>query len=327
MRKIIVVTVLFSVLLVSCTPQPKPPGWTLLQTSNNPPSLYHSGFAYDTNSNEAIIFGGATKDKWSDETWVWDGSNWLRANSPTSPSAREKTAMAYDEARDKIVLFGGAMDKTIFDDTWEWNGSSWQLMNPTHNPPARCCHALAYDSVQKKVMLYGGWNHITGEFFNDTWEWDGNDWTEVTCCNIPLSAALVNFSDESKVIAVPSTESVNTWSWDGAKWSEIAVRPNPSRADGRSAYYGKYKRIIFFGGIRNSTLLNETWVFDGQEWNLLSLPTQPPARYGHIMFYDTKRQSIILFGGAGSEGLLGDTWELNLPEDLLSLVSGATPTP
>jgi hypothetical protein len=71
--------------------------------------------------------------------------------------------------------------------------------------------------------------------------------------------------------------------------------------------------------------LNDTWVFDGQRWDLVNLPTQPPARYGHMMFYDAKRQSIILFGGAGDEGLLQDMWELNLPEDLSSLFS-ATPS-
>ena len=45
------------------------------------------------------------------------------------------------------------------------------------------------------------------------------------------------------------------------------------------------------------------------------------------MFYDAKRQGIILFGGAGSAGILGDTWELKLPEDISALVVRAMPTP
>jgi hypothetical protein len=326
MQRFLAVIVLIGVLLVSCTSQPKPIGWSPLRVSNIPP-LFHSGVAYNTSSNEAVVFGGITTDTWSDETWIWNGDKWLRANSLTKPSAREKTAMAYDESRDKVVLFGGALGDDIFADTWEWDGNRWQSLTPIHKPPARCCHALAYDSVQKKVLLYGGWNHTTGEFFNDTWQWDGKDWTEVSCCEIPLSAAhtLVNFTDENKVIAVPSTEFTNTWTWDGVTWREVSVRPDPSRADGRSAYYSLSKRVVFFGGNRDGTLLNDTWVFDGQKWDLVNLPTQPPARYGHMMFYDVKRQSIILFGGAGDEGLLQDMWELNLPEDLSSLFS-ATPS-
>jgi hypothetical protein len=49
------------------------------------------------------------------------------------------------------------------------------------------------------------------------------------------------------------------------------------------------------------------------------------------MFYDEELGSIILFGGIGESGVLGDTWELNLPEDLASFVVTQipllTPTP
>jgi hypothetical protein len=328
MRKtIIIIIIFFALILVSCSFQPK---WVLLHPSNNPPALAQSGFAYDTKSDEGIVFGGIYKDKWSDDTWIWNGSDWRKAGSTNKPPAREKVAMAYDETRDKVVIFGGSMDKTIFDDTWEWDGKDWKLAKSVHKPPARCCHAMAYDSVKKKVLLYGGWNSITGEFFNDTWVWDGKDWKQLSSGNAPLSAAhmLVNFSTEKKLISVPSSTFANTWEWDGNGWNEILSRPIPSRADGRSIFDSKYKRIVFFGGIEKSTtFLNDTWVFDGQIWNLLKVSSPPPPRFAHIMFYDLKRHSIILFGGAGKESLLGDTWELVLPQDLSAMVVEKTPTP
>jgi len=327
MRKnIISITILFVITLVSCSPQPK---WVLLHPSNNPPALAHSGFAYSTTSNEGVVFGGIYQDKWSDQTWIWNGNDWRKADATNKPPAREKVAMAYDEVRDKIVIFGGSMDKTIFDDTWEWDGKDWKLANSTHKPPARCCHALAYDSVKKKVLLYGGWNHVTGEFFNDTWAWDGKDWTQLSSGNAPLSAAhmLVNFSSESKLIAVPSSSFANTWTWNGNEWKETLSRPIPSRADGRSVYDSQYDRVILFGGIENSNFLNDSWVFDGETWSLLNMPSPPSPRYSHIMFYDVRRQSIVLFGGAGKESLLGDTWELVLPQDLSSIIVDITPTP
>lgn len=327
MRKHIVAALFICILLVSCSFQTK--GWVLLHPSGNPPPLAHSGFAYNTHSNEAVVFGGITKDKWSDETWIWDG-NWHKADSPTKPPAREKVAMAYDESRDIMVLFGGMMNTEIFDDTWEWDGKTWKLMNPTHTPTARCCHAMAYDNVQKTVLLYGGWNQSTGEFFNDTWEWNGDDWVELPRSDVPQTAAhtLVNFSAENKVIAMPASEYGNTWQWNGEMWTEITAHPNPSRADSRSAYDRKYNRVILFGGIKDGTIfLNDTWIFNGQEWNLLNISTQPPARYAHIMFYDVKRQSVILYGGAGNEGVVNDTWELKLPQDLSALFIQETPMP
>jgi len=328
MRKITAVLIIFfTIVLASCSSQPK---WVLLHLSTNPPPLGHSGFAYDINSNEGVVFGGIFKDKWSDETWVWNGNDWRKADVVNKPPAREKVAMAYDETRDMMVIFGGRMDKTIFDDTWEWDGRDWKLVEPAHKPPARCCHAMAYDSVQKKVLMYGGWNGITGEFFNDTWVWDGKDWAELPSGAIPLLAAhmLVNFSSENNVVVVPSAQ-YNTWKWNGSNWDEVFSLPKPSRADGRSVYDSQYKRIVLFGGIENgSTFLNDTWVFDGETWILLNLSPLPPARYAHIMFYDIKRNSVILFGGSGQEDLLSDTWELVLSQDLSSvIVTDKTPTP
>ena len=325
MRKIIVIlTAFLAVVLTSCSYQPK---WVLLHPTTNPPPLAHAGFAYDTNSNEGMVFGGIFEDRWSDETWIWNGNDWRKADAANKPPAREKVAMAYDDARDRMVIFGGSMDKTVFDDTWEWDGEDWILVESAHSPPARCCHAMAFDNVQKKVLLFGGWNSLTGEFFNDTWAWDGKDWTKLPSGDVPLSAAhmLVNFSSENNVVAVPSTQYVNTWKWNGSNWVEVFSLPEPSRADARSAYDSQYNRIIFFGGIENGTsFLSDTWIFDGQAWNLLNLPSLPPARYAHIMFYDIKRNSVVLFGGAGQEGLLGDTWELVLPQDLSSVIIADT---
>jgi hypothetical protein len=326
MRKAMISLVLGTLILVSCSPQST---WTLLHPSNNPPPLTLSGFAYDINSGEAVVFGGIIKDQWSDETWTWNGNDWRKADPPVKPSAREKVAMAYDEAHDRIVLFGGAANKEVFDDTWEWDGKDWQLMNPAHKPPARCCHAMAYDGPQKKVLLYGGWNQTTGEFFKDTWEWDGNDWMEVGCCNAPMASAhaLVDFSSRKEIVALNSIDVFGMWVWDGYTWLNPAVNITPARQDTRLAYDSKYNRVVLFGGIRNGEYLNDTWIFDGTDWTELGLPIQPSARYAHVMFYDAKRQSIILFGGAGSEGLLGDTWELKLPQDLSPLIVHETPTP
>ena len=318
---------LSTLFLASCSPRSN---WVFLDPNTSPPPMAQSGFAYDTDSQEGVIFGGIFQGKWSDQTWIWNGSNWRRMDVEVVPPAREKVAMAYDEARDRIVIFGGSTDKISFDDTWEWDGETWHLMEPTHTPPPRCCHAMAYDAVQKKVILYGGWNHLTGAFYNDTWSWDGEDWTQLPSGAIPLSAAhmLVRFASENKVVAVPSTRSVNTWQWDGSTWTETFSLPSPSRADGRSVYDSQYQRIILFGGIESGAVyLNDTWVFDGQNWNLLNLPSPPSPRFSPVMFYDEQRHSIILFGGATKGALLGDTWELILPEDLSGMIVETTPAP
>ena len=36
---------------------------------------------------------------------------------------------------------------------------------------------MAYDATRGVVVLFGGWHHP--DHLGDTWEWDGNIWTQV----------------------------------------------------------------------------------------------------------------------------------------------------
>ncbi|WP_420643372.1 Kelch repeat-containing protein [Candidatus Leptofilum sp.] len=316
MKKISVAIIFFSLILTSCTPQPKIIGWSLIRPSNSPPPLFHSSSAYNSTQNEGVVFGGITNDDWSNETWLWKNGNWQKASPAVRPPAREKAAMAYDLAQNKIILFGGMFNSAVFDDTWVWDGHNWQVINPAHTPPARCCHAMAFDSNQEKVVLYGGWNNVTGEFFSDTWVWDGNDWAEVTCCNAPPASGhtMLNFFARKEIITLSSSND-GIWIWDGTLWQNPVIDLPPARQDSRLVFYDEYEQAVLFAGIHEGEFLNDTWTFDGKTWTMLSLPTQPAARYGHSMFYDRQRQSVILFGGADEDGVIGDTWEFVLPEN------------
>jgi hypothetical protein len=93
------------------------------------------------------------------------------------------------------------------------------------------------------------------------------------------------------------------------------------------AYDKKHYWAVFFGGSRNQQLLNDLWILDGEQWIQLHFAVSPPPRFGHVLFYDSKRNSVILFGGYGDKGVvMGDMWELTLPDDPSSLVLLATPT-
>jgi hypothetical protein len=322
----ILVFLLINLCLVAC--QPAPIGWSLIPTETRPPQMIEAAVAYDAATNTAVLFGGITKDKWLDETWLWNGRNWIQMSPRTQPPAREKHVLVYDEARHRVVLFGGAMDKTLFDDTWEWDGNEWQQMNPAHKPPGRCCHAMAYDSVQRKVVLYGGWDHINQAFLKDTWLWDGTDWVEVTCCSAPGMSghAMVGFPIQGIVLAV-QTGGFGTWIWDGNSWENTVLTSPPDRSEGRLVYDSQHEWAVLFGGIRNSQPMNDLWAFDGTDWMEIGLLNRPSARYGHMMFYDRERQRIIMFGGYDGTNYLNDTWELTLPEALSEIAVTPTPTP
>ncbi len=292
----------------------KPANWVMLTPLTNPPALVNASVAYDRAAGKAVLFGGITEEKWSNETWTWDGKDWNLLELSNQPGPRENAMMAYDEDRQRIVLFGGASGNSLYDDTWEWDGAAWSMAAPDHRPAARFGGAMAYDPAKRRVLLYGGVNQETNTFYKDAWEWDGADWAEVTCCNTPemSSHAMITFARTHEVLSISSVEWVETWAWNGSGWRDIGKNPSPARASARAAYDENRGWAVYFGGTLDRKEMDDTWVFDGKTWRDLQPRDRPTPRFGHIMFYDPTRKSIILYGGGRNGAFLGDTWELNL---------------
>jgi hypothetical protein len=122
-----------------------------------------------------VLFGGA--GPYLDDTWEWDGSDWIERLPAHSPPARSYFSMAYDPIRKRTVLFGGR-NGGYLTDTWEWDGSDWIEHAPATQMPPLIGHQMAYDPNRQRVILAGG--YINGTFISeDTWEWDGVDWTRL----------------------------------------------------------------------------------------------------------------------------------------------------
>jgi hypothetical protein len=140
-----------------------------------------SFMVYDSKRGVMVLFGGqSSSGAILGDTWEWNGTQWsLRTNS--GPPARWIQRMAYDSARGVTVMFGGADPSGVRGDTWEWDGTTWTQRNPTTSPPARYGQAMAFNVERGVTELFGG---QTGFAFGagvlgDTWQWDGNNWTQV----------------------------------------------------------------------------------------------------------------------------------------------------
>jgi hypothetical protein len=69
--------------------------------------------------------------------------------------------------------------------------------------------------------------------------------------------------------------------------------------DGRTPFA---RAIRLFGGIGSSSILNDTWTFNGTSWTEVRVSNPPPARHGAAMA--TLDNEVVLFGG----GRVNDTW-------------------
>src|ERR1700733_1449233 len=164
-------------------------------------------------------------------------ANWTQQFPQTSPPARIEQAMAYDAAQGQVVLFGGEVSSfnssgsittTSLGDTWLWDGANWTQTALQTGPPARENHAMAYDSTHGQVVLFGGghtYGDLTNEnILNDTWVWDGTNWTQKFPQTSPPARELFAMAYDSahgQVVLFGGTEETDdftglndTWVWD-----------------------------------------------------------------------------------------------------------------
>jgi hypothetical protein len=161
--------------------------WTRKTPLNSPAPRGNHAMAYDTAHGQVVLFGG--EDFFSDylnDTWAWDGTNWTQKSPLNSPTPLGGHAMAYDAARGQVVLFGGHDARgNLLGNTWVWDGTNWTQETPLNSPAPRVFHAMAYDTARGQAVLFGGIDSLRSQYFNDTWVWDGTNWTWNSPLNSP----------------------------------------------------------------------------------------------------------------------------------------------
>jgi len=272
---------------------------------------YHA-MAYDSARKTVVVFSGLGI---GNEVWEWDGTKWTSLNPASSPSARAYHALAYDSTRGKAVLFGGLANDVPMADTWEWDGATWNNVTPT-SPHPREGAAIAYDDARKNVVLVGG--HVAGRIgighLNDTWTWDGTEWTHATTGPRCRDHALAYDSTRERVVLFGgygiSGLSDSTYEWDGTTWAYKGSGPT-ARHLHALAYDAKRQNVVLFGGEgAGGSILSDTWVWNGSNWANASPAQSPLARNRHALAYDSVRERVVLFGGLNGSAR-DDTWEWN----------------
>lgn len=183
--------------------------WKQRHPANNPQGRAFHAMAYDSHRKRIVLQGGmqgwtGTDADYSPSTWEWDGSNWIYLTGG-GPGMRSRHSMVYDSARQEIVLFGGCKGSSVeFDDTWIWDGITWQQKNPATNPDTKVEHAMAYDSIRQRVVMQGGSDKWDDGYWEDdqTWEWNGVNWTSVSSGGPERRAGHAMAFDSSRGVSV-----------------------------------------------------------------------------------------------------------------------------
>lgn len=259
------------------------------------------------------------------------GCDWIDRTAATGPGNRSYHALAFDSTRRVVVLFGGYVQGApISGETWEYDGTNWTRRFPKTSPSARAGHAMFFDPTLNRVILFGGYPGI--DYYHaadDTWEWDGMDWTRVPAGNHPPERVYPAIAwDADRNVGVLFGGSMvsprpgfwsgysDTWTWSHRTWTQQYPATSPrSRVGHALAHDARRKRMLMFGGTYEessaSHYLGDTWEWDGSNWHQCQPAASPSAKTCAEMAFEPRDGRILLFAGWSGSANVGDTWAWN----------------
>jgi cysteine-rich repeat protein len=179
-------------------------------------------------------------------------------------------------------------------------------------PRARTGASAAYDAARGRVVLFGGAS--SSGYLDDTWEWDGVAWRQLTSARSPIArarAAMAYDRGAARVVLFGGVGAAgrrgDTWSWDGEAWTELVVA-GPSAREGAAMATDGEDGLVLFGGLDQMGHRADTWRWQGGTWDDVTEGTAPAARRGHAMAVDPTTGGIVVFGGLTDGGRSDETW-------------------
>jgi hypothetical protein len=219
----------------------------------------------------------------------------------------------------------------------------WTQLTLTVNPATRERPATATDG--NVLYLYGGQNGTTTSTYANLMAFDGTSWTTVsatgTACGARAGAVMAWDSARGKLVVfsgqgaagVWGTFDTTTWEWDSAGgWVQKfpATVPDSRWLVGGAAYVPGVG-VVFHGGNAKTVpsgsttyLSNETWAWDGTNWNLLT-NTGPAVQNGALV-YRSANHDLIYFGGTAVAGgpSVATTYRYDVASNTWSSIATAT---
>lgn len=272
--------------------------------------------AYDPAANNIVLFGGFDGTSYLNDTWIFNGTDWMQIDTADAPPVRSAAGMTFDRTMQKMVLFGGYNGNQYLGDTWIWDGVSqtWTQATPQTQPTPVTLPMMFMDPVSFRAEMIGGFD---GNFYqNTTWKWTGSDWSVVYTRTIfaARGAAAVGNDYANKTVVIfgglADVNPVNTWTWNGHDWTEQNPTTQPLWTYYSGTSYDPHLAgVINFGGGSGA---NTTWAWQGNNWRDISAQNPPPPTDSQGMAYDFGIDQMIMFGGESAGNFLSDTYSMQI---------------
>ena len=133
-----------------------------------------------------ILTGGSNcaESYFYTDTWEDANNTWTNITSLVTgtPPGLVRAKMVWDAFDHEIVLYGGddhAGSGTT--ETWIFKNMTWSESTLSPTPGARTYFQMVYDPQKSAVLLFGGSpTSDSGTCYQDTWVFQGGNWTKLT---------------------------------------------------------------------------------------------------------------------------------------------------
>jgi N-acetylneuraminic acid mutarotase len=224
--------------------------WTQYDPAKTaPPQHRFASMVYDQTLKKTVFFGGYDGvSLYLNQTWLFDGTAWTQVKKNPAPF-RSHAAMWWDPITKKTVLYGGlgrltSNDRlTRFSDMWSFDGVGWTEIKPSTTPGPRYGASVAVDPKTNHAIVFGGirvdtdaTNNQVQVYANDTWDWDGTNWTKVTTAVTPPPRENAGFALDplrNELVLFGGYSGFylsDLWSFSNGQWKQITEVLNRRRA-------------------------------------------------------------------------------------------------
>lgn len=284
--------------------------WSQIETGTAPSARFLPGLAYDPVRDKVVLFGGQhqKEDKSLEnyyDTWEFDGSAWHQVT--TNSITVNRPLLVYDETRHQVLMVGMNADDDTVMYTYDAANAKWnEVAKPAHAPACVNESSLVYERHNGKVLLVGGAcaDSLTDE---ETWEWDGTDWTKLTIKTALFraygAAATYDPVRQSVVMyggtVIYSTARSVTYQWTGTDWVILgdAVKPVP-RSLAQFVTDPNNNSIWLFGGLAEAGYIDDFWRYQSTQWSRMPTLDKAPDNCGGVAStYDTDRKKVVIVCG------------------------------
>jgi hypothetical protein len=182
------------------------------------------------------------------------------------------------------------------------------------------------------VILFGGRDASSSPYLGDTWQWDGNAWTQVSTTGpspraevamAGLDGGVVLFGGwDGTTMPGPFGSQVpeyfgDTWQWNGhawIAWTPVGPAPAPRGGHAMATFGGGV--VLYGGDVGGNFADTTTWGWNGTAWTVLGgsdagLPTSMGPSTGLAMA--SQASTLLQYGGASWSGTWlwdGTEWSL-----------------